>query len=112
MTEQTKQAVIEAKTPEEKLKAVNKILHEGEPVNISVDNYSGFTGYKPQYIIDAMNEAFGYGNWGFEEQENTIAEGEKATLIVSQVRVFIKDCAFQPTGWGQARITKGDIGDA
>lgn len=94
------------------VKAVNQLLEAGEPHNISVDSFSGFTGYKPQYIVDAMNEAFGYGGWGFEEISNEIAEGEKATLIISQVRVFLKDVAFQPSGWGQARITKGDIGDA
>jgi uncharacterized membrane-anchored protein len=65
MTEQTKQAVADAKTVEEKIKAVNRILQEGEPKNISVDNYSGFTGYKPQFIVDAMNLVFGIGNWGF-----------------------------------------------
>ncbi len=94
------------------VQAANNLLEAGEPGNISVDTYSGFTGYKPQFIIDAMNEAVGYGNWGFEEVSNEIVGDEKATLIVSQVRVFLKDCAFQPTGWGQARITKGDIGDA
>ncbi len=94
------------------VQAANNLLEAGEPGNISVDTYSGFTGYKPQFIIDAMNEAVGYGNWGFEEVSNEIVGDEKATLIVSQVRVFLKDCAFQPTGWGQARITKGDIGEA
>jgi recombination DNA repair RAD52 pathway protein len=116
MTEQTKQIVTEAKTPEEKLKAVNKILQEGEPGNISIDNYSGFTGYKPQYIIDAMNAAFKIGSWGFEEVASEIVthQTEKGTsnLALCQVKVWLKDVAFQPVGWGQSRVTKGDVGDA
>src|SRR6266699_157587 len=116
MTEQTKQAVIEAKTPEEKIKAVNKILQEGEPGNISIDNYSGFTGYKPQYIIDAMNFVFKLGNWGFEEVASEIVthQTEKGTsnLALCQVKVWLKDVEFMPVGWGQSRVTKGDIGDA
>jgi hypothetical protein len=94
------------------VKEVNQLLEAGEPSNISFDTYSGFTGYKPQYIVDAMNEVFGIGGWGFEEISNEIAEGEKAVLVISQVRVFLKNIDFHPSGWGQARITKGDIGDA
>lgn len=95
-----------------KVKSVNEILLVGEPENVSVDTYSGYVGYKPQYIIDAMNEVFGYGEWGFEELSNEIAEGEKALLLVAKVKVSLKGIDFQPSGWGQARITKGDIGDA
>ena len=50
MTKEAEQQIAEAKTIEEKIKAVNKLLHDGEPGNISIDNYSGFTGYKPQFI--------------------------------------------------------------
>src|SRR6266567_6273592 len=115
MTEQTKQQIAEAKTVEEKIKAVNTILHDGEPKNISVDNYSGFTGYKPQYLIDAMNAVF-LGSWGFEEvsSETVSHQTEKGTssLAICQVKVWLKDISFQPVGWGQSRVTKGDIGDA
>jgi recombination DNA repair RAD52 pathway protein len=116
MTEQTKQAVSDAKTVEEKIRAVNRILQEGEPKNISVDNYSGFTGYKPQYIVDAMNVAFGIGGWGFEELSADIltTQTEKGTssLAIAQVKVWLKDIACMPVGWGQSRVTKGDAGDA
>ena len=116
MTEQTKKAVEEAKTTEEKIKAVNKILQDGEPGNVSNDTYSGFTGYKPQYILDALNAVFHIGGWGFEEISSSL-EGvntEKGTpaLAVAQVKVWLKGVDFQPVGWGQSRITKGDIGDA
>ena len=115
-TDQTKQQILDAKTVEEKIKAVNQLLHDGEPGNISIGNYSGFTGYKPQYIIDAMNAVFRIGQWGFEEVASEIVthqtEKGHSSLAIAQVKVWIKDTAFMPVGWGQSRVTKGDIGDA
>ncbi len=116
MTEQAKQLIAEAKTIEEKIKAVNQLLHDGEPGNISVDNYSGFTGYKPQYIIDAMNAVFKIGQWGFDEVASEIVnhqtEKGHSALAIAQVKVWIKTIDFTPVGYGQSRVTKGDIGDA
>jgi len=116
MTEQTKQIVADAKTVGEKIKAVNQVLKDGEPGNISVDNYSGFTGYKPQHIVDAMNAVFGIGGWGFDEMSADIltSQTEKGTssLAIAQVKVWLKDIACTPVGWGQSRVTKGDAGDA
>lgn len=116
MTEPAKQQVEAAKTVEEKIKAVNKILQDGEPGNISVDSYSGYNGYKTQYIVDAMNVVFGIGGWGFEEIATDIVTNQTekgtASLAVAQVKAWLKDVAFQPVGWGQSRVTKGDIGDA
>ena len=116
MTDQTKQQVLDAKTTEEKIKAVNKILQDGEPGNISIDNYSGFTGYKPQFIIDAMNIVFKLGNWGFEEVASEIVthqtEKGNSSLAIAQVKVWLKGIEFTPVGYGQNRVTKGDVGDA
>ena len=56
----------------DKIKEVNKILKEGEPKNITVDSYTGYTGYKPQYVVDAMNVVFQIGTWGFAEVSNQI----------------------------------------
>lgn len=116
MTEQAQKQAVEAKTIEEKIKAVNTILHDGEPKNVSIDNYSGFTGYKPQYIVDGMNAVFHIGGWGFEEVSTEIVshqtEKGTSTLAICQVKVWIKDISFQPVGWGQSRVTKGDVGDA
>jgi hypothetical protein len=55
-----------------KVQQVNDILHKGEPENISLDEHTGFTGYKPQSIIDSMNAVFGLGGWGFEEVDSWI----------------------------------------
>lgn len=90
---------------------VNDLLLKGEPGNISVDEHSGYTGYKPQAIIDAMNEVL-WSAWGFEEVESSIEPGDKGGLAVAQVRVWLKDVEFRPVGWGQNRVTRGDIGDA
>lgn len=99
-------------TVKEMIDTVNSLLQGGEPQNISVDSYSGYTGYKPQAIIDAMNEVFDIGSWGFEEMSNEVETGEKGGLVIAQVRVWLKDVDFKPTGYGQSRVTKGDIGDA
>lgn len=101
-------------TAQEKVKAVNKILKAGEPDNISKDNYSGYTGYSPQYIIDAMNAVM-FGEWGFIEVENELVDKNdegKPQLCIAQVQVWMAGVDFKPTAYGQARITRGDFGDA
>src|SRR6266702_8097080 len=95
----------------EQIKAVNQILRAGEPGNISVDEHSGYIGYRPQSIIDAMNEVF-WGAWGFVELSSEIVPGDKGALAIAQVQVWLKDIDFRPPAWGQNRITKGDVGDA
>ena len=94
------------------IEIVNSLLFEGEPGNISEDTYNHYTGYKPQAVIDAMNQGFGIGQWGFKELSSEISGDEKATLAVSQVEVWLAGIDFRPSGWGQARVTKGDLGDA
>ncbi len=39
----------------EQINKVNERLEAGEPDNISVDDFMGYVGYRPQAIIDAMN---------------------------------------------------------
>jgi hypothetical protein len=90
---------------------VNALLEAGEPGNVSTDEHAGYTGYKPQSVIDALNEVM-WGEWGFEEISNEIIAGEKGGIAVAQVRVQLKGVDFQPTGYGQNRVTRGDIGDA
>ncbi len=107
---------IEMGTIAEQVKAVNARLKGGEPGNISVDSFSDYTGYKPQYIVDAMNENFGIGLWGFEEISSEIistpSEKGVSMLAVTQVKVWLAGVDFMPCAWGQSRVTKGDIGDA
>jgi hypothetical protein len=99
-----------------KIKEINAKLLEGEPKNISVDTYSGYSGYKPQHVIDTMNSVM-FGEWGFEEIETHTISGkgkdnQDTQLAITKVKVWIKGVEFQPTAWGQSRVTKGDVGDA
>ncbi|HYU73438.1 MAG TPA: Rad52/Rad22 family DNA repair protein [Ktedonobacteraceae bacterium] len=116
MSEQAKKQTADAGTPDGKIKAVNKLLLDAEPGDVSIDSYGGYAGYKPQFIVDAMNAVFGIGGWGFDElsEEIVTTQTEKgtSTLAVAQVRVWIRDIVSLPVGWGQARVTKGDVGDA
>lgn len=96
----------------ELVERVNKLLLAGEPGNITKQDTNGYVGYEPQSLIDAMNEGFGLGNWGFEELSSETVDNEKGTLAVAQVRVWLKDIDFKPFSWGQSRVTRGDIGDA
>jgi hypothetical protein len=96
----------------ERIQAVNARLLKGEPGNISVDTYSGYTGYKPQSLVDTLNADLGLGQWGFEELSSEIADGEKGALALSNCKVCLAGVDFQPTSWGQSRVTKGDLGDA
>lgn len=115
-TAETQKQIAEASTIEDKVKAVNKVLQDGEPHNVSIDAYSGYTGYKPQFIVDAMNIVFKLGNWGFEEVASEIVthqtEKGNSSLAIAQVKVWIKTIDFMPVGYGQSRVTKGDTGDA
>lgn len=96
-------------TIEEKVKKINELLLKGEPENISHDTYTGYSGYKPQHVIDTLNAVLGIGNWGFEEvQTHTVKE----EITISQVNVWIENREYLVSGWGQSRITRGDIGDA
>ncbi len=99
--------------PHTKVEAVNRLLLEGEPGNISTDDHASYasTGYKPQYVIDAMNEVF-FGEWGFSEVGSEIVPGDKGALAVSQVQVWLAGIEFKPTSWGQNRVTSGNVGDA
>lgn len=98
----------------EKVERVNALLQSQEPENVSVDTYGGYTGYKPQYIINAMNRVFGLGKWGFKEISNETRSDEKgeAKLVIAKVQVWIDGVDWQPEVWGQNRVTKGDLGDA
>lgn len=100
-------------TLNDKIQKVNKMLKEGEPDNVSVDNFSKYSGYKPQYIIDCLNFVLGIGKWGFKEISNEIVTGQAdSQLAICQIKVWIDSKDNALVGWGQSRVTRGDIGDA
>ena len=100
----------------EEIEQINSILEGGEPDNISVDTYSGYSGYTPQSIIDAINEVIGIDKWGFEELSNEIIGVETKSglgqLSLANVKVWIMDRNNYRTAHGQSRVTSGDVGDA
>ena len=63
-----------------------------------------------------MNAVFKIGQWGFEVVSSEIVshqtEKGNSSLAIAQVKVWIKTIDFMPVGYGQSRVTKGDIGDA
>jgi hypothetical protein len=98
----------------DKVRKVNALLLKGEPNNITVDSYSNYTGYSPQYIIDAMNAVM-FGEWGFEEMSNQLVDKDdsgKPGLAIAQVSVWLSGVEFRPKAYGQSRVTRGDFGDA
>jgi hypothetical protein len=85
---------MENKTFIEKIKAINETLKRGEPENFSAD-HKGYTGYKPQYIIDAINTEF-CGDWGMQiidkhtyKSGRTDKNGKEITEAFVHVRVSI-----------------------
>jgi recombination DNA repair RAD52 pathway protein len=106
------------KTIEQQIHEVNEILKAGEPGNITLDEYSGYTGYKPQYVVDAMNKIFGVHGWGFEETlTHTVKDAIKTKngtndLAVSQVEAWIADRDIKRPAWGQNQVTRGEYGHA
>lgn len=94
----------------EKIKKVNDRLLKGEPGNISVDSYSGYTGYKPQCLIDALNAEM-LGMWGFSELSSEVVTSGDGLIAISNVEVWLEGIDWHPSSWGQAR-SKSDIGDA
>lgn len=103
------------KTIIERVNEANKLLQESEPDSISYDSFNDYTGYKPQYVVRAMNKAFGYDGWSFEEKEMKVTEPApdgKGQLAIAKVEVRIKGIDKSLAAWGQSKVTKGAIGDA
>lgn len=79
----------------DKIKKANEILEKGEPTNWSKD-HKGYAGYKPQAVIDAVNEA--EINWSLELLETserdsgkTNKSGQKTVDVLTKVRITIGD---------------------
>jgi len=95
----------------DKINKVNEELKSNEPTNVSVDTFTKYTGYKPQYVVDAMNKHLGVGQWGFCEVQNQLKEGEKTTVI-TKVEAWVGNTDNKFTAWGGAMVTRGSVSDA
>lgn len=104
-------------TFEDKIKRVNEILKNGEPHNIEVDTSRGFTltGYKPQYIIDAMNQVFDIALWKFEKISssiNKIDSDQRVAVAEYQVTIITDGIEVSRTAFGSHTVKKDRLGDA
>ena len=95
----------------EKVQRVNDFLKEYEPNNWGKDHKS-YSGYKPQWIIDAVNQEF-CGDWDMEVMHHeiikyTFKEKEVEHALV-KVRVTLNG-RFMETFASHPNV-QGDIGD-
>ena len=104
----------------DKVTRVNEILDEHGPSAIQVYDTGSFEaiGYKPQYIIDAVNEVFGIGKWrhvlhSHEVREVTTKAGNKRLIAIAEVSVQILGEPLFETGiqFGNGQIAAGNVGD-
>ncbi len=59
-----------------KVKEVNETLKAGEASGNFTADHKGYTGYKPQYVLDAVNSQF-CGEWEVEIVEKEVVDGTK-----------------------------------
>src|SRR5215210_5797747 len=90
---------------------INALLKDGEPGNITEDSFNNKTGYQPQAIFDAINTTLGADKWGFEEVSMKADSETDPKIVVCSVRAWIGEKECSRSAYGQARITKGDLGD-
>ena len=96
----------------EKIKAINETLKKGEPLNFSAD-HKGYTGYKPQHVIDAVNLEL-LGMWKMEvTQKETYPtkkkDGTEQKNAFVSVRVTIGSISFDSMA---SHPILDDVGDA
>lgn len=89
-----------------KVKKINEILKAAEPKNISTD-HKGYSGYSPQYVIDAINSEF-IGQWNTTVLEHaTYPLGDKKHAFV-KVAVTILDVTFEAFASHPIQTDPGD----
>lgn len=106
----------------EKIEKVNQKLDQFDTEAVQEYTSGAFEaiGYKPQYIIDAVNDVFGSGNWKHivhfaEIREVTTKKGDIRQVSVAEVSVqFMEGTAVYETGrqYGGGNVVAGNIADA
>lgn len=97
---------MEKKTLAERVKIVNENLKAAEPKNTTTD-HKGYSGYSPQYVIDAVNSQF-IGEWSTTVLEHATYPLDKKHAFV-KVSVTIMDVTFEAFA---SHIIQSDPGDA
>jgi len=106
------------------IRDINKLLDEyGDNAIQSYETVSGFeaTGYRPQYIYDAVNTVLGVTGWSYTVHTITIDETElkdnrKTLVACAEVSVQFLDNGkvYYETGkqYGGSRVVSGGTADA
>ena len=85
-----------------------------------VGNRPAVYGYKPQFVIDAVNEVIGAENWHYQLHDTELfpsgEDGQSGQVVVA-VEIFIRASAeseFASHGiqFGQSQVVYGNVGDA
>ena len=108
---------------QQKVDQVNQLLASQGNVIIQRKQIGGqpaLYGYKPQYLIDAVNQVFGPRNWYYELYETKIfqhSENGESGQVIAKVEVFMRDGEdeeFFSHGiqFGQSTIVHRNVGDA
>ena len=95
----------------EKVQKVNDFLKEYEPNNWGKD-HKNYSGYKPQWIIDAVNQEFA-GEWSMEviERETLEVSFKEKVTQHALVRVRITLAGQVIETFASHPNVQGDIGD-
>lgn len=107
----------------EKVNQVNELLESyGRKATqkIQVGNKPVLYGYKPQFVLDAVNEIFGVENWYYILKDTELfdhPDEERSGQVVASIEVFIREsleAEFISHGvqYGQSQIVHGNVGDA
>lgn len=107
----------------DKIEQVNALLRvQGARAvqKIEIANRPTLYGYKPQHVIDAVNQIFGPQNWLYKVHDTELfcsGEGDREGQVVASVEVFLRtsdDAEFISHGiqFGQSTIVHGNVGDA
>jgi hypothetical protein len=97
----------------EKIKEVNTILEKGEKDGNYTSDHKGYTGYKPQCVIDAVNSQF-CGEWSMEIVEKQTyptknKKGEEVKNAFVTVRLTLMNSKIETMA---SHPILDDVGDA
>jgi len=97
----------------EKIKLVNEALQKGEANGNYTADHKGYTGYKPQYVIDAVNSQF-CGEWDMEIVDKSTyptknKKGEEVKNAFVTIRLTLNERKIESLA---SHPILDDVGDA
>jgi len=97
----------------EKVKAINELLQAGEKNGNYTSDHKGYTGYKPQYVIDAVNSQL-CGEWDMEIVEKQTyptknKKGEEVKNAFVTIRLILNNSKVETMA---SHPILDDVGDA